>query len=242
MTEIQLYGDKGENMKKLSAIIFLLAFVFTLSFTAFCENTKLLDNNNLLTKKEEEKIEKLLSQKTRQYGFDITILTEDYVEGAQSYADEFYEVNELGFGENRDGVLFLVTDDGVWFSVGGFGQKAVIPYTKELSEDFRIDSDEQGYAYAFEQFIKNVCEFVKFERECYENGITQEASSDKIFGYIPGVDASTNNMSTEENSGAEGNEQSDNTDTYSLTAKLAVVFFIVGAVVVIIVSEKRKRG
>lgn len=156
-------------MKRIfSALLCLLITILSFSSTASAEMRRVVDNAMLLEENEAEELEAYLSEKRSEYEFDIVIVTEYYVDDLESYADDFYDYNGYGIGEEKDGVLLLVTDNGCWLSTTGFGIDAVDPYLSELSSDFHIAVDSNGYFDAFTQFADGVCGCVEFERERIE--------------------------------------------------------------------------
>ena len=157
-------------MKRLITLILAFVFLLTLSLNAFAAKARMIDNADYLDEDEISAIEELLAEKRSEDDFDIVILTEHSVEDLESYADDYYDYNDYGIGDDRDGLLLLVTDFGCWLSTTGFGIEAVDPYLSELSSDFHENADISGYAYAFEEFIESVSVCVNFERDAIENG------------------------------------------------------------------------
>lgn len=161
-------------MKKLISVLIVTVLILSLSLTVFAAKSRLLDNVSLLTSEEAERIESLLKEKRKADKFDTVILIEDYVDDLESHADDYYDYNGYGVGEDKDGLLLLVTNDGCWLSTTGFGIDAIDPYLSDLSSDFHENVYMSGYAYAFEQFIESVSQCVNYERELIENEMNNE--------------------------------------------------------------------
>ena len=68
-----------------------------------------VDNADLLTDDEESKLTSKLETITEEYKSEVAILTVTDLEGksAQAYADDFFDYNGYGYGEEKDGVLVL---------------------------------------------------------------------------------------------------------------------------------------
>ncbi len=73
------------------------------------EFSLLVDNANLLTADEAIELNKRLEAFALEYESEIAILTVESLEGKtpQEYADDFYDYNGYGYGENDDGMLVL---------------------------------------------------------------------------------------------------------------------------------------
>ena len=71
---------------------------------------KVVDRAGVLTAEEAEKLEAKLQKISEAHQFDIVILTENSIYGQhpQVYAEDFYDYNGYGYGQNSDGVILLV--------------------------------------------------------------------------------------------------------------------------------------
>ena len=113
-------------MLKKKIIPVFLASVLTVSGTtgfvteAFSENVyaaeevhteRLADFADLLDDGQEEELEAKLDQVSEDYGCDVVVVTEETLDGAvpQDYADDFFDYNDYGMGEDKSGILFLIT-------------------------------------------------------------------------------------------------------------------------------------
>ena len=112
-------------LKKKIIPVFLVS-VLTVSGTtgfvteAFSENVyaaeevhteRLADFADLLDDGQEEELEAKLDQVSEDYGCDVVVVTEETLDGAvpQDYADDFFDYNDYGMGEDKSGILFLIT-------------------------------------------------------------------------------------------------------------------------------------
>ena len=66
---------------------------------------RVVDNANLLTASEEQELEKYLDSISEDLKFDIAVVTTDTINGKtpMAYADDFYDYNGYGYGDDRDG-------------------------------------------------------------------------------------------------------------------------------------------
>ena len=109
-------------MKKIISMLTLtIILVFTTGVTAFADNygtipetrqlPRLVDSSNLLSSSEQSDLEKKLDEISERQKFDVAIVTVDSLDGktTEAYADDFYDYNGYGQGENRDGVLLIVS-------------------------------------------------------------------------------------------------------------------------------------
>ncbi|MDR2729738.1 MAG: TPM domain-containing protein [Treponema sp.] len=109
--------------KKLFIFLPAISFLF-FSFPLFAQS-RVVDNAGLLSGSEIAELERLTAEIASTYNFDIVIVTEKNISGASpmDYADDFFDYNGYGLGQDRDGCLFLqVTETrDYWFSTSGRG-------------------------------------------------------------------------------------------------------------------------
>lgn len=103
---------------------------------------KIYDFANLLTDSEEEKLYNEVESYIEKTKYDIAIVTtdENNKRNEVEYADDFYDYNEFGYSDTRDGVLLLIDMDNrkVYISTTGYAIK--------IYDDSRIDSViDSGY-------------------------------------------------------------------------------------------------
>lgn len=113
-------------MIKKKIIPVFLASVLTLSGTAgfmtgmLQENVyaaeeihteRLADFADLLDDDQEEELEAKLDQVSEDYNCDVVVITEESIDGATpvDYADDFFDYNDYGMGDDKSGILFLIT-------------------------------------------------------------------------------------------------------------------------------------
>ncbi len=81
-----------------------------LTTPAIDETEKIYDFANLFSDYEEEKLLRQINTYIDQYKMDLAVVTvnENNKNSPQEYADDFYDYNHFGKGNNRDGILFLI--------------------------------------------------------------------------------------------------------------------------------------
>lgn len=127
---------------------------------------KVYDFAQLLTEEEEESLYQGIIEFSNTYNMDMVIVTIDKnnKSSSQDYADDFYDYNDFGIGDNCDGLLFLIDMDKrmMWISTAG---KAILIY-----DDNRIDSilddtyneiSNQRYADCSTTFINSAKKYAK---------------------------------------------------------------------------------
>ncbi len=139
----------------LSAFILSVIPVFTVSAAEGAP--RLIDEADLLSDSEESALLGSLDEISERQKMDIVVVTENSLEGksAMEYADDFYDENGYGFGEGRDGILFLVSmEERDWhISTRGYGITTVTDAGREyMSGQLKEDLSGGEYAAAFMAF------------------------------------------------------------------------------------------
>lgn len=145
--------------KKFCTIFFALLLSLLMAFPAFAESDmqRFVDEAGLLTDSEGKELLGQLDEISERQQVDVVVVTVDSLDGmsAMEYADDFYEANDYGFGEERDGILFLISmeERDWWMSTSGFGITAFTDAGLEyISEMIISDLSEGDYAWAFTTF------------------------------------------------------------------------------------------
>ncbi len=132
--------------------------------------SRMEDYADLLDSAAEMNMREILDELSRELEFDIVIVTTDSTGGksSQSYADDFFDYNGYGFGENYDGVLLLINMEyREWhISTTGYGMSAVTnSEVEEIGEDIVEYLSYGQYEAAFREFAAQVAREVKKERD-----------------------------------------------------------------------------
>lgn len=156
-------------MKKLKLPIisfFMCLFIFfTYNNLAIAHNNRLVDDANLLSDSEIEDITSKLDEISKRQECDIVIVTTDYLNGknAQNFADDYYDINNYGLGEDKSGILFLVSmENRDWhISTAGYGITAFTDAGIEyMSKKFLPDLKKGNYKNSFNIFADLCDEFI----------------------------------------------------------------------------------
>ena len=164
------------SLKKVFlSCIACLSLIIPLSVNASAElnypdMARVVDDADLLTDGEEQALENKIAEITKKYDFDVVIVTADTLEGQSpmAYADDFYDYNGYGAGNNYDGVLLLVSmeDRDWWISTKGFGIKAFTDYgIQKAGDEFKGFLTEKKYSEGFETFLNITDEYVKAAKD-----------------------------------------------------------------------------
>lgn len=166
-------GLEKNNFKRVSLSIFI---AFSMIFCSVFFNLKTIeksyadgdmeyavDSAEVLTTDELETLKYKLAQISDENNIDVGIVTVEYLDGktAQEFANDVFEQNKFGKGENRDGILLLVaTEDREWaMSTHGSAKEAFnqdgLDY---LSGEFLPYLSDDDYYSAFENFLNNAQE------------------------------------------------------------------------------------
>lgn len=100
-------------MKKIKhclglAIFLLFLLPVTISAASTGETDRVYDDYHVLSEEEEASLNEELEEIYDTFGFEAVILiTEDVQEEERHYAAEFMQKNEIGYGENRDGMCLF---------------------------------------------------------------------------------------------------------------------------------------
>ncbi len=153
--------------ERLVTIFFALLLLvnFTLPVFAADDILRLVDEADLLTDDEETSLLGQLDEISERQQVDIAVVTVNYLDGlgVVEYADDFFDYNGYGFGEERDGILFLISmEERQWYiSTHGYGITAVTDAGSEyMSEKLLDDLGEGEYAAAFTSFAGLCDDFI----------------------------------------------------------------------------------
>jgi uncharacterized protein len=92
-----------------------------------------VDNAGLLSDSQKSELTSLIDSVAEKYNFDLVIVTETSILGGgkspMEFADDFFDYNGYGMGENRDGCIFLrvVNSRDYRFGTSGRGIKVLNP-------------------------------------------------------------------------------------------------------------------
>jgi len=149
-----------------------------ISSPLFAKN-RVVDNAGLLSPAEAASLQNLADNVSIAYNFDIVIVTENDIGNAytRDYADDFFDNNGYGFGQNRDGCLFLLVmgTREYWFSTSGrginiFNGAAADKLENDMLNYFRNDD----YYSAFAAFVKGWEGFLVLDAQSDHSNVFEE--------------------------------------------------------------------
>ena len=159
-------------MKRIFSCLLLLLITTSFVVTAYADfqNPSIVDDAGYLMQSELASLSKELDEVREKYGFEVAIYTESDMTSstAEASADDIYDYNGYGAGEDDDGILLYICSDTreYHFTTHGEGLKyfnsnglkylesKVVPY---LSED--------DYYEAFEIFIETTDELLQMAKD-----------------------------------------------------------------------------
>lgn len=170
----EAFDNEGNYDEAISAYMYAAAQLIqpdsTLSSGA--ESTVILDTRErvvdmaeLLSDSDKTALLSKLDEISERQKLDIVVLTVNTLDGKtpRDYADDFYDYNGYGFGENKDGILLLVSmeDRDWWISTTGYGITALTDAGIEyISEKFLSDLSDGDYAQAFTTYAELCDQFI----------------------------------------------------------------------------------
>ena len=112
---------------------------------------RLVDAADLMTDSEEASLLSYLDEISEKQECDVLVVTTDSWEGmyAQDFADDYYDYNGFGMGEDHDGILLAISmGEREWaFSTLGYGIDAFTDLTLDYMEDRIIPYLSEGDYY-----------------------------------------------------------------------------------------------
>ena len=162
--------------RRLACILLAALLLLGLCCTAFAEAPateaqlwNITDTVGLLTSDEDLTLEARAEEISAQYGVGIYLLIlEDYSEyydDPYETAYELYHQNTLGMGEDRDGVILLMSMSDRKYATFFYGPKAEYafdPYGQELMEEEFLDNfrDDDWYG-GFSDYLEVCAEYLE---------------------------------------------------------------------------------
>ena len=149
-------------MKKILAVFLLLLLLVS---PALAENRRVVDEADVLTAEEEQKLEEYIAGIREKYKFDVLILTMDSIGDRQGdyYAADYYDHNGYGEGKDHDGVCFFYVRQGdrnentVFFVKTGSGERIFDADTDdEIAEQIRPYMWQKNYGGAIAKYVVEV--------------------------------------------------------------------------------------
>lgn len=134
-------------MKKLFIFVIILTSLFLIAAPVFASDIhppRIVDNASLLTESEKSEIAEELDEISQRHSCDVVVVTVNSTDGklVSTFADDYYDHNHYGLGEDKSGILLLISmKERDWYiSTAG---SAI--YTFSYSTLGTIGDDVAGY-------------------------------------------------------------------------------------------------
>lgn len=161
----------------LAAVFLLQGAVPEMLVMAAEEVYRLTDEAFLLDEDKKEGLESTLDEISERQACDVVILTVESLgsKTAEAFADDYFDQNDYGWGDKKDGILFMLSmENRDWaISTSGFGIDAFTDAGQEyIMEEILPYLGDGEYAEAFERFAKLCDQFLTQarKREAYDTG------------------------------------------------------------------------
>ncbi|NLG05071.1 MAG: TPM domain-containing protein [Clostridia bacterium] len=146
-------------VKKQLWILFLVCILSAVP--VYADNQYVVDQADLLTDEEETAINHEIIRIRDTYQCDVVVVTTNDSEGksATAYADDFFDYNGYGIGEERDGILLSINMDIRNYALSTSGQAITIFSDSELermSDNFVPYLSAGQYAKGIEDWLSDV--------------------------------------------------------------------------------------
>jgi uncharacterized protein len=133
-------------------------------------NERIVDNAGLLSASQKNDLIRMMDTIAATYNFDLVIVTETSIGNTSpmNYADDFFDYNGYGLGNDRDGCIFLrvMGTRYYWFSTSGRGRTVLNPFAfQKLDSDTGKYLGEDDYYSAFRAFILAWDQFLSLEAQ-----------------------------------------------------------------------------
>lgn len=169
-----------KNLKKIliTAMIGIIA-VLSLSVQAFAEvnnssTPRVIDEEELISEKEENELYQKIQQLTDKFDIDIAIVTNYSLEGysPRQYAEMLYRNGKYGVGENNDGLLLLVSmEERDWYI-----------FTNGEAHEVIADDEIDGLGSKFTSYLTQGEYYTAFDK--FLDSVEKEFKKDQILGII----------------------------------------------------------
>lgn len=173
--------------KGIFTIFFALLLCIMPAVSAFAagDMPRLVDEADLIPDGDEAELLGKLDEISERQQVDVVVLTVNSLEGMspEEYADDFYDYNGYGFGDGRDGILFLISmgEREMCMSTTGYGITAFTDAGQDYIYDQIMTYIKDGdYATAFTIFATQCDGFITQARtgEAYDvDNLPQEPFS-----------------------------------------------------------------
>lgn len=187
--------------KKLGAILMVLALCMAMAVPALAEpededygnlpaNERVQDSAKLLSSEERLNLQAKLDEISDRQQLDVVVVTTDSLDDrtAEAYADDMFDYGGYGYGDNRDGVLFLISmEEREWhISTRGYGITAFTDAgIQYIGKQMKPDLKAGNYAKAFDTYADLCDEFITKARNGNPYDVKSLPREPLSFKWIP---------------------------------------------------------
>jgi len=174
--------------KMLLMVVVLAAYSLSNVQAADTHPIRVVDEADLLTAEEEIELLFQLDEISEYQQFDVVVVTLNSLDGEdiQYYAADYYDYNGYGMGENKDGVMFIMSmEEREWFILTtGYGINVLNDSElDDLGEEMVPYLSAGDYAEAFHLFAESCEEEVIYTNE---NGV-EKAKPSLLIAIVAGL-------------------------------------------------------
>lgn len=152
--------------KHRTILLFVVIFIFLSSSLAMGKTPKVYDNAKLFTEVELQELEVMAVELSEKLSLDLVIvtITDNKGKTSRQFADDYYDENGFGYGNDADGALLLINmaDREVYISTTGIAIKYLTDERIEKILDRIFDYIPNGnYGDAAKVFLTQVDSYVR---------------------------------------------------------------------------------
>ena len=143
--------------RKLFSVFLLIILCLSMAATVLAADLPVYDNADLLSDREEARLNEKLEAITQANSAQLVIVTTNATDGgnADAYVEYFYDSMNLGIGSDRAGVLLVVCMDLREYRIlsNGYAASAISPSRIDAIGDAIVsDLSDGDYYAAFDEF------------------------------------------------------------------------------------------
>ena len=174
--------------RKLLSMLLVVVLCVSLTISAFAvSGADIYDEADLLSTQEETQLAEKLSEIGEEFDAQIVVMTVTSTSGnIDVYIEDKFDSMNMGYGENRDGVLLLVCMDDREYRIlsNGYAGEAIGPsQINAIGDAIVSDLSEGVYADAFSTFADQCAYYL----DGYLNGFPFNVGKNLIVALIVGV-------------------------------------------------------
>jgi len=182
---------EGDQMKKIFVFLICTLIVCASSFVVFAaeEGGLVWDTEDLVSEAQEALLSEQLEGIKFKYSVEAVVVTVADIptEDPLDYAEYIFFDNGFGCGENKDGVLLLVSDSegSCALFTNGIGRDAIDSDTAlDICNEIKGDLSEGKYAKAFSAFADECDYYINGEINGFPYDFTVGIIGSLVFGFV----------------------------------------------------------